>query len=420
MSKRRYRTVECKKFDWRKLAQAVSGQRVALSIDVAKEDFVSAFVSEDKVIARVKWKHPMETRDWLTGVEIVAGSGELEAIMESSGTYGDAVRWQLTQRDIETYQVSAKRVHDAAEVYDGVPSLHDAKAADIIAHLHLAKRSAPWRALTTERRAAEASLSQLRISKKRHQADLNRLEAQLARHWPESLSILGHGSLTLQHVLVTFGGPEQVNAHADEAKALMRRKGGPGLRQDKIEQLLSSAERTLGVPCIQEESEGLKWLAERVLETHEQVRTIERGIGRQVDDSESLTNLAKIVGKVTSTVLLAALGDPRDYPNAGGYCKGIGLNLKERSSGKHKGQLRVTKRGPSIARYYLYFAALRLIAREPLVKRWFDAKTHKPGAIKLKTVIELMRKLAKGLWHSARGEEFCIDKLFNLKAIENT
>jgi transposase len=419
MTKHRYRTIECKKFEWRKLAETVSGRRVVLSIDVAKVDFVAAFVLEERVVARVKWKHPAETLDWLAGVEAIAKSGKLEAVMEPSGTYGDALRWQLTKRDIEVYLVSPKRVHDAAEVYDGVPSMHDAKAAEIIGHLHLAKRSVPWPVLTAERRMTNAMLSRLLICKKRHQAELNRLEAQLSRHWPESLDILGQTSLTLQRVLVAFGGPEQVYAHAEEVKELMRRKGGPGMHSEKIDRLLCSAGQTLGVPCITEESEGLQWLAERSLETHDQVRTIEHEIEQQVNDNEVLTNTAKTVGKVTSAVLLAALGDPRDYLNADSYCKGMGLNLKERSSGKHKGQLRITKRGPSVARYYLYFATLRLIAKEPLVKRWFKTKTSRPGAIKLKTVIELMRKLVKGLWHSAQGEEFRIDKLFNLKAVEN-
>jgi len=57
--------------------------------------------------------------------------------MEPSGTYGDALGWQLREAGIELYRVAPKRVHDAAEVYDGVPSLHDAKAAYLIGRLHL-------------------------------------------------------------------------------------------------------------------------------------------------------------------------------------------------------------------------------------------------------------------------------------------
>ena len=56
--------------------------------------------------------------------------------MESTGTYGDALRYQFRQNGFEVHQISAKRVCDAREVYDGVPSLHDAKAATVITRLH--------------------------------------------------------------------------------------------------------------------------------------------------------------------------------------------------------------------------------------------------------------------------------------------
>ena len=70
-----------------------------------------------------------------------------------------------------------------------------------------------------------------------------------------------------------------------------------------------------------------------------------------------------------------------------------------------------------MVRFYLYFAALRLIQADPLVQRWYQAKTQRPGAIKKKTVIELMRKLAKAVWHIAKGEVYRVEKLFNLKAV---
>ncbi|NEX20999.1 IS110 family transposase [Thiorhodococcus mannitoliphagus] len=57
----------------------------------------------------------------------------------------------------------------------------------------------------------------------------------------------------------------------------------------------------------------------------------------------------------------------------------LGLNLKEHSSGTHQGRLAITKRGPSVARFYRYFAALRLIAHDPLVRRWFQVKTAHLG-----------------------------------------
>jgi len=116
-------------------------------------------------------------------------------------------------------------------------------------------------------------------------------------------------------------------------------------------------------------------------------------------------------------VLLATQGDPKGYPSAASYCKSIGLNLREHSSGQHQGRLCITKRGPSMARFYLYFAALRLRQRDPVIKRWYAIKTARPGAVKQKQVIELMRKLAKAFWHQANGHTFDVNRLVNLKAV---
>jgi len=418
MSKRRYHSVECKNVDWQGLSEQVAGRQVVLAIDVAKDDFVTSILCDEEVVMRVKWLHPQQTRDLLDGVVRLTQVTSVEAAMEPSGTYGDALRWQLHQLGIEVYQLSPKRVHDAAEVYDGVPSLHDAKAADIIGLLHSHKRSQPWPEPTLIQRALTAQLTRLRVSKQHYQRDLNRLEAQLGRHWPESLRLLDLDSVTLHRLIAAYGVPTPAQAMGEEAAALMRRYGGHWLRQEKIEQVLCSAEHTVGVPCLAPERELLRWLATRVLEAHQQVHRIEREIEAVVADHAVSVAIAQIVGKVTSAVLLAALGDPRDYPDADSYCKGMGLNLKERSSGKHKGRLKLTKRGPSVVRYYLYFSALRWIGTDPLIQRWYRAKTQRPGAIKNKSVIALMRKLAKAVWYVARGEVFEVERLFNLKAVQ--
>ena len=78
--------------------------------------------------------------------------------------------------------------------------------------------------------------------------------------------------------------------------------------------------------------------------------------------------------------------------------------------------MKITKRGPGVARHYLYFAALRLIRRDPEIRRWYQARIQRPGAMRGKSVIAVMRKLAQGLWHVARGERFEAGKLFNCKS----
>lgn len=420
MSKRRYNSIDFKRMDWQGLQDRIEGKRVVLAVDVAKEDFVATFLTgKQQALITFKWVHPGQTPEVVQHLSELKRELSVEVVMEPSGTYGDALAWQLHQFGIAVYRVSPKRVHDAAEVYDGVPSLHDAKAANLIGRLHLQGVSQRWHEPSAERREMTALLTQLRLYKDRHQAALNRLEAHLSRHWPESLCFLDLDSATLSGLIEAYGAAEAISHDAQGAEALMRRVGGSQLSEEKIQSLLASAHRSVGVPCLAAERELLQWLAAEISETRKQMHRIEREIACRVDRGPTLRSMGAVVGKVSAAVLVAALGSPRDYPDASSYVKAIGLNLKERSSGKHKGKLKITKRGPSVARFYLFFAALRLIAHDPVVKRWFVRKTNRPGALKNKTVVELMRKLAKAVWHIAQGAVFDANKLFNIQAVAN-
>lgn len=418
MSKRRYSSVEFKAVDWESVEQRLAGERVVVAVDVAKEDFVATvFAADQSALVTLKWTHPEQSEEVVGRLKWLRRKWTVEVVMEPSGTYGDALAWQLRAAGIALYRVSPKRVHDAAEIYDGVPSLHDAKAAFLIGRLHLQGVSQRWQEPSVERRGLRAMLTQLDICKARQQAASNRLEAHLSRHWPESLRLLDPTSATLPGLIASYGDAVAVSADPCGAEALMQRLGRPGLSQEKIQAVLASARHSIGVPCLPAERELLRWLGADIGETRRRLREIERRIQRRVEHTPTLARMGEVLGKVSAAVLVAALGSPQAYPDAGSYTKAMGLNLKERSSGKHKGKLKITKRGPPAARFYLYFAALRLIARDPAVQRWFKIKTNRAGALKNKTVIELMRKLAKALWHVARGEPFDVAKLFNLKAL---
>jgi len=92
-----------------------------------------------------------------------------------------------------------------------------------------------------------------------------------------------------------------------------------GLRAEKIQAILTSAR----VPCLAAERKRLQWLVADLLEARLQVHRIERELVGQVKHEPMLLRMA-------------AVGSPHGYPTASRYLKALGLNLKERSSGKHK------------------------------------------------------------------------------------
>jgi transposase len=95
----------------------------------------------------------------------------------------------------------------------------------------------------------------------------------------------------------------------------------------------------------------------------------------------------------------------------------MGLNLKEKSSGTVHGQLKITKRGPSRVRQYLWLAVFRWIQNDPIANAWYQRKKQRDGGRSSRAAVALMRKLAKALYHVGRGAIFDSSKLFDVRRL---
>ncbi|MEF2248844.1 transposase, partial [Paenibacillus sp. IITD108] len=83
-----------------------------------------------------------------------------------------------------------------------------------------------------------------------------------------------------------------------------------------------------------------------------------------------------------------------------------GLNLAERTSGKHKGQIKLSKRGDSMLRKYLYLAMLNLVNQNVDFKYW-HIRNQLKGMTKMGSIFKLIGKLARILVGMVqRGEHY--------------
>jgi transposase len=413
MKKHIYRTKKINAIDWIQMKEQLRGSPVVLAIDVAKEKQYGLLVNADSSISELlSWNHPVQTREVLTHLESLACP--LTVVMESTGTYGDALRYQFRCSGFEVNQISAKRVSDARELYDGVPSLHDAKSATVIMRLHREGLSTPWRESNDIERELDALRREYDLHQSQYQRNKNRLESYLSRHWPEVLPLLPLDSVTLESLLIEYGSPETIAKNAEEVAQNMHIWSKGQLKDEKIAVVIQSAVNTLGQPCIEAERRYLQALTAEMQHSRQQQKDVKEVLETTVKADTGLSKLTCVIGLVTTAVLLSCRLDPRNFKNAQSFQKALGLNLKEKSSGRYIGRLKITKRGCSIVRRYLYFAALRLINNDPVVKAWYQQKVD--ARAKNKTVIALMRKLAKALWYVARGERFDANKLLSVTA----
>ena len=421
MRKRTYRAVPVKQVDEERL-RAGAKKRLILGCDAAKEIWYGAWMNEEgEVLQTIRWDVVEDSAAVVVFVQQLTQAGlQVEVAVEPTGTYADAFVAQLLVRGTAVYRVNAKHAHDYEEIYDGVPSGHDAKAAAIVAKLHLERgsQSRRWRPLTQQRRELRAFVDELDWLKQDELRILNRIESRLARHWPELSRLLGLTSVSAIELLATYGGPAAVAADASGVQQSLRRWSHGSVRADKRGQGVASAATTLGVPMLEAERTQVEQLARTLRALRHQRRAADRRLAQHTAADPYLASLSTLVGVTTASVLYARLGDLRDYGSVRALCRAPGLNLREQSSGKKKGRLTITKRGSAVARRWLFLATLRWLKADRIARAWYDRKVRGNGGVKLKAVIALMRKLLAALYHVARGIAYDPRKLFDCRRLQ--
>ncbi|MEO8271087.1 MAG: transposase [Aureliella sp.] len=411
VSKRAYKRVSVNDINRERLLDSavdLGGTGTVLGLDIAKQE----------IVACLRWGKGSFERPWK-----VVNPNEIELLvelckllesrcdgfsvgLESTGTYGDGIRYALTEAGISVQRVSGKAVSDYHEIFDGVPSQHDGKDAAMVAELVAHGKGSLWPYTTLSESQQIIRHQVLRIDSFRKSSTqwLGRLEAMVARHWPELTTHLRLNSVTLLSLLAKYGAPDIALADPRLARQL-RLWGKQYLLEEKLQAILASARSTKGLPMNESECSWMQEIAEESLRCHQVQLKCEKIIKSQIACDPWMQRYSAAIGGPTLAVLWSEVGDPARYSSAGAFIKALGLNLKERSSGKRNGQLAISKRGPAMSRRWIYYWALRAVQRDEL-KGWYNEfikvgnQSSSSERRKMKGLIALMRKLCKSLWHA--------------------
>jgi transposase len=300
----------------------------------------------------VKFEHPRQTSLFLEQLSILTEGGRKPTVvMEPTGTYGDAIRYQLHQRGLKVHMMPPKHTHDFAEVFDGVPSMHDAKAAVVLAKLQAIKPARVWTPDSDERRDMRAWVDQRRLIGRTLAMYYGQLEAMLARHWPEAWTLLDvHRQRSAVALLKTLPGPKAIAADPDGAKELLRKASRGLFDKDRRDERVASASTTTGVPMTCGEQEKLRAIVEQLDADQQRLRAVDDKLRELVEKDEALMPMTSVVGPACSAAIGSLVGLPTAFENARAFEKAMGLNLKEKSSGNVTGRLSITFRALGTAR----------------------------------------------------------------------
>jgi transposase len=408
MKSKAYRATDVNRIEVAKLVESHDEAVVHAGLDVGKESILCTLRwGPDDFERPWRARNPFEVAQLAQLLSAVGQGRRLIVAMEPTGTYGEAMRQAAQRAGLEVRRVSPKSASDYAEVFDGVPSQHDGKDAAVIADLAAQGRSWAWPMSVPTEVEQELAYRVEWMDGQRRQVMLwyGRLEALLSRHWPEATRVMKLSSGTLLSCLVKYGGPRGLAA-APDAVERVRRWGKGYLSADKAQALVDSAAQTAGLVMGCWDEKRLRCYAREIQKCQGETRAARRRLRELAREHATITALGEVVGVPTACVLWVELGDPGAYHCGSAYRKAMGLNLAERSSGKWQGKLKISKRGSSTARRWLYLAALRWVKSEP-VRSWYARqKAQRRGEGKA-ALVGVMRKLALALYHvGGRGEKF--------------
>ena len=309
-----------------------------------------------------------EFKAWILHIQTEHDKDKIIPGMEPTGHYWFNLGKFLQDSGMRPVLVNPHHVKKSKELDDNNPTKNDRKDPKVIAGLIKDGRySYPY--LPDGVYADLRTASNLRFQL---QSDLTRMQNRISRwfsiYFPEYKDVYGRvdaksGIMILKVApfpedIVTLG-VEGVNRIWREAKFK-----GAGLKRAK--KLVSAAEHSIGskVGAIAARVE-IKMLLEDYeskAATLQEIMLLIEELVKQIPMAEKLLEI-KGIGMRTVSGFLAEVGDISRFDNPKQLQKLAGLAIKENSSGKHKGETTITKRGRKRLRYLLYEAAMSLVGK---------------------------------------------------------
>jgi len=324
---------------------------------------------------------------------------------ESTGPYAEPLVHYLKNKPIKLVQINPMHSKRLKDLTGNSPSKTDKKdprvIADVICLGHALTVVIPEGAAAQLRRLTQARERAV----KSHTAMVNQLQHLIFVIFPEFCSILKPTSKSAMYLIKKHTTPESIYVMGIKSLAEVLKKISHGkFGQERAKELFQAAQDSIG---IYEGKESILLEIDHLVSKAEDekrfIDSLEKKMANylsQIPYSGSLLSI-KGLGVITVAGMIGEVGDFRKFRTISEITKLAGLDLYEVSSGQHEGQRRISKRGRSLMRKLLYFAALHAIQSNGIMHEPYQQMLER-GMPKVKALIAISRKLLRIMFALAR------------------
>lgn len=389
----------------------ITPSTLIIGIDIAKDKHV-ARAQDDRGIEfgkRLIFEnriHGFQTLiDWMDRHQRQNNKTHVIFGVEPTGHYWLNLAYFLTAKGYDFVLVNPMHVKKSKELDDNSPTKNDTKDAKVISQLIKDGRySVPnlLEGIYAELREGVKLRDQL--TKQLMIID-GRIQNHIQRYFPEFFDVFGdwEGKAAIC-TLRMFPFPSQIKDMTSEGVLLKWKpfvQRGVGIK--RAIRLVETAKKSIGIQIgLQFAKREMECLLDQYELYKEQIEQLDQELEDLVDTIPGAKEMMTIPGLGSTTVALffAEVGDITNYSHPQQLVNLAGLSLREHSSGKFKGQTRISKRGRSRLRRALYLAIRPLVAHNPTFKalhHYYTKRLDRPLK-KQQSLIALCCKLLRVLF----------------------
>ena len=388
----------------------VSENTLVIGIDIAKhKHYACAIDDRGRVLQK---SFPIyQTREGFEGfyqrLLILKNTHNKKDILigfEPTGHYWMNLAHFLTHYGIPYVMVNPMHVNRSKELDDNLQTKNDQKDALVIARLMKDGRFSYPRIL----KGIEAELRNGATLRSKMQEDLNALQNRiirwLDRFFPEYTDVFKNFGKMAYASLEMTPLPGDIQGKSPEELLFLYRQvdGLKSPQLPKAKQLVQAAQDSIGL------TEGVMMAKFEIATLLSQYKLIQaqldelsahlEALAQQMPDYVYLASVPGI-GATTIVDLLSEVGSLSQYEHPRQLIKLAGLTLRENSSGKQRGQKRISKRGRRKLRALLFRVMMPLIKHNKAFKNlheYYTTRTINPLR-KKQSIVVLCGKLLKVL-----------------------
>ncbi|PWV87364.1 transposase IS116/IS110/IS902 family protein, partial [Paenibacillus cellulosilyticus] len=394
--------------------ERISTNHLIIGIDIAKYTHV-ARATDYRGIERgsyLAFSNDFEGYEkllhWMKSLMFEFNKTDVIVGVEPTGHYWLNLAFWLKEKQLELVLVNPFQVKRNKENRDNSPTKNDIKDALVIADMvkngyysEVYFASEQFRALRVLVTSRESLVKQVA-------GVINKIHRWTDMYFPEFHHVFKDPkSKTALATLVEFPHPSDICQLTVENiregwKKHLKRNGA----RSTAAALIQAAKQSSALPGCEDEAKlSITLLMQQLDLFNEQLAQLEEKLESLIQcipTSKSLLTI-KGINTVTLATLYSEAGDFSRLDHGNQMLRLAGLHLSENSSGKHKGEVKLTKRGRPGLRKVLYQAVFQMVSVNPEFKALHQYNKQIKKMKGMKSLLKLCGKLARMLVAMAKG-----------------